>query len=384
MADFTFETTPRILCEDGAAGRLGALAAEYGMKRPVVVTDPGLVRAGVLAPAEQGLRAAGMSYAVYSDVQADPPEARVLEAVDFARRHGADGVIGIGGGSSMDTAKLVALLARTGQPIQEAYGIDKARGPRLPLLQVPTTAGTGSEATPIAVVTSPRHEKLVVVSRVLYPDAAVLDASLTVGLPPAVTAMTGIDAMTHAIEAFTSRHKGNALSEALAVKAMQLLFPHLRRAVKDGTDRAARAAMLQGSLLAGMSFANAPVAAVHALSYPIGGHYGVPHGHAIALALIPVLEHNLPAAAARYAELASAILPGRRFSGAEEGGRAFVDAMRELVAEMPFAQRLSQLGVPETALSGLAAEAAAIQRLIQNNPRAVGDADALAMYRSVY
>ena len=384
MADFTFETTPRILCEDGAAARLGALAAEYGMKRPVVVTDPGLVRAGVLAPVEQGLRAAGMSHAVYSDVQADPPEARVLEAVDFARRHGADGVIGIGGGSSMDTAKLVALLARTGQPIQEAYGIDKARGPRLPLLQVPTTAGTGSEATPIAVVTSPRHEKLVVVSRILYPDAAVLDASLTLGLPPAVTAMTGVDAMTHAIEAFTSRHKGNALSEALAVKALQLLFPHLRRAVKDGADREARAAMLQGSLLAGMAFANAPVAAVHALSYPIGGHYGVPHGHAIALALIPVLEHNLPAAEARYAELAAALLPGRRSAGAGAGGRAFVDAMRELVAEMPFAQRLSRLGVPEAALPGLAAEAAAIQRLIQNNPRAVGDADALAMYRSVY
>lgn len=384
MADFTFETTPRILCEDGAAARLGALAAEYGMKRPVVVTDPGLVRAGVLAPAEQGLRAAGMSYAVYSDVQADPPEARVLEAVAFARRHGADGVVGVGGGSSMDTAKLVALLARTDQPIQEAYGIDKARGPRLPLLQVPTTAGTGSEATPIAVVTSPRHEKLVVVSRLLYPDAAVLDASLTLGLPPAVTAMTGVDAMTHAIEAFTSRHKGNALSEALAVKAMQLLFPHLRRAVRDGSDRAARAAMLQGSLLAGMSFANAPVAAVHALSYPIGGHYGVPHGHAIALALVPVLEHNLPAAAGRYAELGAAILPGRRFAGAEEGGRAFVDAMRDLVAEMPFAHRLSQVGVPESALPGLAAEAAAIQRLIQNNPRAVGDADALAMYRSIY
>jgi alcohol dehydrogenase class IV len=180
-------------------------------KRLFVITDPGLVRAGVVAPVVDALEQAGLTVTVYSDVEADPPEARVLAAVAAAQGAGAEVVVGLGGGSSLDTAKLVALLASTQQPLASIYGIGLAKGPRLPLVQVPTTAGTGSEVTPIAIVTTPSQEKKGVVSPLLYPDLAILDAELTLGLPPDVTAMTGIDAMVHAIEAYTSKLKKNSL-----------------------------------------------------------------------------------------------------------------------------------------------------------------------------
>jgi len=383
MSNFTFETTPRIVCELGAAARLGALAAELSMRHAMIVTDKGLVQAGMLERALAGFAAAGVATTVFTDVLADPPEASVLAAAEAARAAGADGIVGFGGGSSMDTAKLVALLAGTPQALPEIYGIGLARGPRLPLIQVPTTAGTGSEVTAIAIVTTPSQEKKGVVSPVLYPDIALLDGELTVGLPPAVTAMTGIDAMVHAIEAYTSRHKKNPLSDSLAIKALELLYANIRRVIADGRDLEARAAMLQGSLLAGMAFANAPVAAVHALAYPLGGHYHVPHGLSNALVLAPVLAFNLEAAAGLYAELAEVILPGRRFGSAEEGARAFLDAIATLVADMPFAQRLSEVGVSEADLPMLARDAMNVQRLLINNPREVSEADAHAIYAAV-
>jgi alcohol dehydrogenase class IV len=277
----------------------------------------------------------------------------------------------------MDTAKLVALLAGTPQALPDIYGIGVAKGPRLPLIQVPTTAGTGSEVTPISILTTPTHEKKGVVSPFLYPDVAVLDGNLTLGLPPKVTAMTGIDAMVHAIEAYTTKHKKNPLSDALAIKALQLLYGNIRKVIADGGDSAARSAMLQGSMLAGMAFANAPVAAVHALAYPLGGHYHVPHGLSNALVLVPVLKFNCTAAAPLYAELAEAIgLPG--------SAEAFVEEIAKLVGEMPFEQRLAEVGVEEKDLSKLAEDAFKVQRLLVNNPREVTLTDALAIYTEAY
>ena len=212
MTDFTFETTPRIICKDGAAARLAQYAREHGMQRVLLVTDRGLLSSGVLSDALASFDGSGVGLSVFDAVEADPPEASVLAAVAQARAESVDGVIGIGGGSSLDTAKLVALLSRTPQLLADAYGVGRAVGPRWPLIQVPTTAGTGSEVTPIAIVTTPTNEKQGVVSSVLYPDLALLDATLTVTLPPRVTAMTGIDAMVHAIEAYTSRHRKNLLS----------------------------------------------------------------------------------------------------------------------------------------------------------------------------
>src|SRR5450830_416241 len=197
MNRFNFETTPRIICHRGACAELGGLASGLGIRHVFVVTDEGLLKAGLATAVMDALQSASIKVTLYSDVQADPPEVTILDAVESAKSAGADGVIGIGGGSSLDTAKLVALLVKTPQEMSGIYGVGLAKGPRLPLIQIPTTAGTGSEVTPISVVTTPTEEKSPVVSSLLLPDLALLDADLTLGLPPAVTAATGIDALVH-------------------------------------------------------------------------------------------------------------------------------------------------------------------------------------------
>lgn len=377
---FDFATTPRVIVRPGAMAQPGDWLAGLRARRLFVITDPGLVRAGVVAPVVAALEAAGRAVTLYQEVEADPPEARVLATASAARAADAELIIGLGGGSSMDTAKLVALLAATPQPLAHIYGIGLARGPRLPLVQIPTTAGTGSEVTPIAIVTTPTQEKKGVVSPLLYPDLAVLDADLTLGLPPAVTAMTGIDAMVHAIEAYTSRLKKNPLADSLAREALRLLYLNLPRVLQDGGDREARSAMLAGSMMAGMAFANAPVGAVHALAYPLGGHFHVPHGLSNALVLAPVLTYNLPAAEAWYAELAGVVEPAQRFADTASAARRFVDTMARLVAAMPFAQRLREVGVGEGDLDRLAADAMKVERLLVNNPREMTLAAARAIY----
>lgn len=384
MSQFTFETSPRIICEQGGADRLGEIARGLGISNVFLVTDAGLVKASLIDGALASLKAAGIATQVYAEVLADPPEVSVRAAVEAARAAGADGVVGFGGGSSMDTAKLVALLARTAQELPAIYGIGLARGPRMPLVQVPTTAGTGSEVTPISILTTPSHEKKGVVSPLLYPDVALLDSRLTLRLPAPVTAMTGVDAMVHAIEAYTTRLKKNPLSDALAVKALQLLYANLLPAVNDGSDAGVRENMLVGSLLAGMAFANAPVGAVHALAYPLGGHYHLPHGLTNSLVLGPVLEFNLPAAAPLYAQLGRALLPDLAAAADESAAAEFVRAIRARVAAMPYAQRLRDAGVKEADLPMLARDAMNVQRLLVNNPREVAYDDALALYQAAY
>ncbi len=384
MTQFTFETAPKIICEQGGANRLGEIAKSLGVSKLFLVTDAGLIKTGLIAGALASLDAAGIATTVFSEVLADPPELSVQTAVDAALAAGADGVVGFGGGSSMDTAKLVALLARTPQALPDIYGINLARGPRLPLIQVPTTAGTGSEATAVSILTTPSHEKKGVVSPLLYPDVALLDSRLTLGLPAAITAMTGVDAMVHAIEAYTTRLKKNPLSDALALKALQLLYANLLSAVNDGKDATVRENMLVGSLFGGMAFANAPVGAVHALAYPLGGHYGLPHGLSNSLVFVAVLKFNLPVAAPLYAELGRAILPQLATAPDGEAAAAFVSAMAERVAAMPYAQSLRAAGVKEGDLPMLAADAMKVQRLLVNNPRDVAYDDALALYQAAY
>lgn len=377
---FDFATTPRALLRPGLMRSPEAWGVSLGARRVFLITDPGLVQAGVVAPVVAALRAAGASVTVFAEVQADPPAEVVLATVAAARDSGAELVMGLGGGSSLDTAKLVALLAATPQPLEAIYGIGLAQGPRLPLIQVPTTAGTGSEVTPIAIVTTPTLEKKGVVSPLLYPDLALLDAELTTGLPPAVTAMTGIDAMVHAIEAYTSRLRKNPVSDALAKEALRLLFVHLPKVLANGQDVAARSAMLAGSMMAGMAFANAPVGAVHALAYPLGGLFHVPHGLSNALVLAPVLEYNLPEAESSYAELASVLAPNQRFVSTAVAATWFVAEMGRLVKQMPFAQRLHDVGVSEGDLDRLADEAMKVERLLVNNPRLMTRDAARAIY----
>ena len=378
-----FDAVRRIVSRPGAARDLGALARELSCRRILVVTDPGLRKSGLL---DGPLRALGQEMdhvSVFSDVQADPPEAVVLAAVRQATTEGIDGVIGLGGGSSLDTAKLAALLSRSAQDLDTIYGIGLARGPRHPLILVPTTAGTGSEVTPIAIVTTPSTEKKGVVAPQLLPDLAVLDAELTLSVPHAVTAATGIDAMVHAIEAYGSRHLKNPLSDALAVRALRLLHGHLRRVLADGRDLPAREAMLEGSLMAGMAFANAPVGAVHALAYPLGAHFHLPHGLCNALMLPHVLAFNQEVRPDLYAELAEEILPGVDGSPREKA-LAFVDEMSRLCADAGLPRSLREVNVPESALPRLAEDALKVERLLRNNPREVSLANAQRLYTQAW
>ena len=222
MKSFTFQTTRSVLCEVGATAKIGEIMAGRGCRKVAFVTDAMILKLGLAEPALAGLRAAGVDVWIFDEVVADPPEAMILGAVEAARAQGIDGVVSIGGGSSLDTAKLIAVLAGSSQAIGDIYGIGLVRGERLPLVLAPTTAGTGSEVTPISIVTTGASEKKGVVAPQLLPDWAILDAELTVGLPAAVTAATGIDAMVHAIEAFTSKHKKNVVSDCLAREALRL------------------------------------------------------------------------------------------------------------------------------------------------------------------
>jgi alcohol dehydrogenase class IV len=372
-AGFSFRYGPRLVCGAGASE---SLAAELPPGPVLFVTDAGILGLGLARGALAALRKAGHEVAIFAEVEPDPSAATVLSAAEAGRAAGAASVVGFGGGSPMDVAKLAACLLGSGESLEAMYGIDRATGPRLPLLLVPTTAGTGSEATPIAIVTVGGAEKQGVVADALLADAAILDASLTLGLPRHVTAATGIDAMVHAIEAYTSARRKNPVSDALAREALRLLAGHLLHACDTPTNMEAREAMLLGSHLAGVAFANAPVAAVHALAYPLGGHFHLPHGHANALMLGPVLSHNLEAAGPLYGELAPIL-------GAT-GARGFADAIVSLCRATGLPLRLRDLGIGQDALAMLASDAMRQQRLLVNNPAPVSEADALGLYRQAW
>ena len=386
MNAFRFQTVPTLVVEFGAARRLGALLrAQFpALTRLCVITDGFLHKSGLLQPALADLATHGWDVTVIDDVVADPPEHIVLEATSLARQAGAEIVLGLGGGSSMDVAKLIAVLApQQEQALGEMYGVNKVAVARLPLVQMPTTAGTGSEVTAVSIVTVGEAKKMGVVAPQLVADLAILDAELTLGLPVAATAATGIDAMVHAIEAYTSAHLKNPVSDMLAVKALDLLARNLLPACEDGQNRNAREAMLLGATFAGQAFANSPVAAVHALAYPIGGIYHVPHGLSNALVLPHVLRFNAEAAAHLYAELADVIVPG--VTGSDESRtQALIVRLEEMITATAIPARLRDVGIEREGLERMASDAMLQTRLLVNNPRPVSEGDALGIYVAAF
>jgi alcohol dehydrogenase len=384
MQGFEFNTVSRLVNGSGSSLELAAELRRLQVERPLLVTDPGLMSIGLVQPVIEALAQQDLAPVVFDQVREDPPEAVVLAAAELGRSRDIDGVIAVGGGSSMDVAKVVAVLLGGEQQLSELYGVGMVTGSRLPMILVPTTAGTGSEVTPVAVITTGETTKAGVSSPVLLPDVALLDAGLTLGLPPAVTAMTGVDAMVHAIEAYTSRHQKNPISDHLARQALELLSRNIRTAVHDGKNPEARENMLLGACLAGQAFANAPVAAVHALAYPLGGHYHIPHGLSNSLVLPSVLEFNAPEASDLYAELVE-LVTGEPVPGSSEAKTdALIAALRQLIDDVALPATLQQAGVDEEDMEMLAEDAMLQQRLLVNNPRDVNYDDALAIYRAAY
>jgi len=385
MNRFQFQTVPNIIAGLGTIQELSSILKQGRYQRVLLVTDPGMLQHQLHLPILEIIEDAGLDYAIYSDVQADPPEHVVLEAADFAKQENVDIVIGFGGGSSMDVAKLIAILSHPSQhqSLSDLYGVNQATGPRLPLILVPTTAGTGSEVTPISIVTTGETTKTGIVAPILFADTAILDATFTQNLPPLITAATGIDAMVHAIEAYTSKIKKNPYSDMLAKHALKLLNANLQRVLDDGQDLDARQNMLVGSRLAGQAFANAPVGAVHALAYPLGGHFHISHGHSNALVLTEVMKFNTPDAKSLYAELMCWLDPQSK--GCHDGlTDLFIDHFNNHLVKSGLTLKLKQLGIPEHMLMIMAEDAMKQSRLLQNNPRELTLEDAYNIYQVIY
>lgn len=386
MSDiYSFQTVPHLLFGCGASGQITKFIARFSAKRPVLITDKGVVASGLVDQIVQPLRQNGLDILVCDQVVADPPEGIVLDIAQQAIAHKADLVIGLGGGSAMDSAKVISVLAGPDpQPLAQMYGVGNVTAPRLPLVQIPTTSGTGSEVTSIAILTTGETTKAGIVDPSLYADAAVLDPELTRGLPAPITAATGIDAMVHAIEGYTGRLRKNPVSDMLAIAALKLLTGNLLRACHDGqNDIAAREAMLRGSMLAGQAFANSPVGAIHALAYPLGGIYHVPHGLSNALVMPHVMRFNLRAAAPLYAELADALnVDGQ--GNSMERAQQFIDYLVMLSQKSGAPQRLRDIDIPYDALDRLADDAMLQTRLLVNNPRDVTRDDARMLYEQAY
>lgn len=383
LKNFTFNSVGSVVVEDGASLTIGPLvAAKLNSKKVLIITDSGLQKLGLVKPVFDSLMNAGIEVIVFDAVEADPSDSVVNIAVLAAKQHDVDCIIGFGGGSSMDVAKLVAVLASGNQRLKNIYGLDQVADRSVHLVQIPTTAGTGSEVTPISIVTTGENIKMGVVDTHLYADLVILDAELTIGLPAHITAATGIDAMVHAIEAYTSAIKKNPVSDALAREALLLLGSNIVEACQNGKNVDARRAMLVGAMMAGSAFANAPVGAVHALAYPLGGRFHIPHGLSNALVLPHVLRFNAKDASDLYGELADVI--GLSGITSDAKTTAFIEWLETLSETVGIERHLRQLNITESDIELLANDAMQQTRLLINNPREVGLADARAIYEAAW
>ncbi|WBO21685.1 iron-containing alcohol dehydrogenase [Sphingomonas abietis] len=377
MKDFAFHYGPRVIAGAGVVARLETLLPEG----PVLfVTDRRLIDMGLATAPLSALSEARRTPIVFDAVEPDPSRDTLEAAVARGREAGVRSVIGFGGGSPMDVAKLAAYLLGSGDALDDIWGVGQATGSAIPLVLVPTTAGTGSEATPVAILTLPGDEKRGVSSPALIATHAVLDPLLTTGLPRAITAATGMDAMVHAIEAYTSAHLKNPVSDMLAREALRLLSTHLLAACERPADSEARAAMLLGAHLAGVAFANAPVAGVHALAYPLGGRFHVPHGLSNVLMLPHVLRHNMAAALPLYAELAPIVDASLAGLGTQAQAAGLIEALAAMSCAAGMPQRLRDVGVDRDHLDLLADDAMLQTRLLRNNPCPITRDDARRLY----
>ncbi|OGO73737.1 MAG: hypothetical protein A3G84_05800, partial [Chloroflexi bacterium RIFCSPLOWO2_12_FULL_71_12] len=291
-----FRIPTRVMFGRGVAQKVAEPLAQVGAKRVLIVTDPGVVRAGLVAPIEERIREAGISYEIYDGVVPDPTVDDVARCFDRARDLRADALVAVGGGSSIDTAKMAAVLMTNGGTVLDYIGMDKVPKPAAPVIAIPTTAGTGAEITINSVIADPaQHKKLVIIS----PNATVLfaleDPDMTVGLPPFLTAITGMDTLVHAIESFTSKN-AYRMTEVLALEAIRDAAWALPRAVKDGKDLEARERMMRAVVTASLAFSNTRLGNVHAMALPLGGWCHVAHGTAVAVLLPHVMDFNRSAA----------------------------------------------------------------------------------------
>lgn len=365
-------------------GCIQTLVEDYkkmGLQRLFVLTAPPVLP--IIEEPLTSLKAEGISIKVYHDIVAEPTVSDFKHILEVARQFKTDSVIGIGGGSVLDVTKLVAAFLNSDQQVKDCFGTGFIKAKGLWFACLPTTAGTGSEVSPNAILLDEHdHLKKGIVSPYLIADAAYVDPQLTWTVPAKVTADTGMDALTHCIEAYTNKFAHPAV-DIYALQGIRLIAANLERAVKNGQDQEAREALAFGSLYGGLCLGPVNTAAVHALSYPLGGEFHIPHGLSNAILLPSVMKFNMPANVKRHAEVAVALgcEPG---ANDEETARRGVDFIYRLAAAIGIPDKLTALGIPQTAVDGMAKAALQVQRLLKNNPREVTEQDARDIYNSLY
>jgi len=372
---------PRLVFGNGCAAQCLELLAQRGGKRVLMVTSSPVLK--TMGPLLDASAKAGLAVVQSLPVDTEPTVAMFQAALEAAQRESIDAVLGVGGGSPMDVAKLIAALHQSPQRVADVFGINLLKSRGIFLVCLPTTSGTGSEVSPNAILLDEAdHLKKGVVSPHLVPDAAYVDPLLTLSVPPAVTASTGLDALTHCIEAFANKF-AHPVVDLYARDGIRLINANLLRAVRDGSDVTARANLALGSLFGGLCLGPVNTAAVHALAYPLGGEFHIAHGVSNAMLLPHVIRFNLPEAPARYAEVAVALGIQRNHSDAVTAERG-VERLFELARECGVPLRLSGLGVPRDAIPRMAKAAMKVTRLLKNNLRPVTEADAIQIYEAAY
>ena len=389
LFNFNFNTTPNIRFGCNILLSSAAEIKKILGPRILIVTDALLSKIGLYKPLVDQLLSLGAKIKIFDKVNEDPSIENLETAIEEATVFLATGILGFGGGSPMDVAKLTALLLGSNDKIDEIWGVNNVVGPRLPLALIPTTSGTGSEVTPISIITLSNYEKKGVSSKVIIPDLAVLDSLLTIDLPSKTTASTGIDAMVHAIEAYTSKSaNNNPISKALAEKALDLIGGSIIQAVKNGkNDEESRNKMLLGSLMAGMSFANSPVAAVHALAYPLGGKYKITHGLSNALILPYVLTFNMKDEETKnsYLYLSDIIFPQiKHIKNPKDKSLVFINEFINLSKRFNLPTTIRELGIPKKACREMSIEAMKQERLLINNPISLTQKDIQKIYEQAW
>jgi alcohol dehydrogenase class IV len=330
---------------NGISNKTGELIKELGAARVLIVTDKGVRAANLLEGIEKSLQAVSLDYEIFDDVEPNPSAETIRRATDYLKEHNSDAVLAVGGGSSIDTSKAIALMAKNPGDILDYEGVGKIINPPLPLIAIPTTAGTGSEVTNSTVITNKETSfKLAVLSSYVYPKLAILDPALTLNLPQGITASTGMDALTHAIESYTSK-AASPISQALAIQAVKMIGENLTKCYFVGTDIEARENMLVASLMAGAAFAQSRLGNVHAISHTLGGVFNIPHGFANAALLPFVMKFNLPACAEQYKDIAVAL--GNDVSGLStmEAAEKAIDTVIEMNKSMNIPLNIQELGV---------------------------------------
>lgn len=380
MSTYSLLNAGRIVAGPDSIEQIAEIVKDYGASRVLIISDKGVARAGLIERPKALLEAAGIAVSILDDTPPEPEVEQANALFEAAKNSSCDMVIGVGGGSAMDVAKLIAVLLNNDVTLRELLNKAPIARRGLPTLMIPTTAGTGSETTPNSIVLVPEDElKVGIVSPKLMPDCVILDPKMTLGLPPAITASTGMDALCHAIECYTSK-KGNPFSEMIALKAISLISRSIRRAFNTGTDIDARHDMLLGAMYGGMCIATSSTTAVHALAYPLGGKYRIAHGVSNAILLPFVMRFNAVGNEDKFRDVAVAMGLDVDPADSKAATEKFIEAIFELNRDLQIPSDLKRWNITEADLDTLVEGAAKVTRLLDNNPRPMDKADIRAIY----